>query len=102
LVKVPFTDLSQIKKRPAMVLLSREDDCLVAFFTSRLDRAGSDDVVVAAFADNGLAVDSAVLVTKLFVLHKSLIARPLGRLAEPNHRAVVERLLHLLRSTIPP
>ena len=42
LVKVPFTDLSQSKKRPALVLLPRGSDHLVAFLTSRVEQAGPD------------------------------------------------------------
>ena len=57
-------------------------------------------MVVAASADNGLAVDSAVLVTKLFTLHESLIVRTLGRLGKSDHRAIVERLVNLVRSTV--
>ncbi len=100
LVEVPFTDLSQSKKRPALVLLSRSQDHLIAFFTSRVEQAGPDDVIVAASADNGLAVDSAALVTKLFTLHESLIVRTLGRLDKSDYRAIVERLVHLLRATV--
>ncbi len=100
LIEVPFTDLSQSKKRPALLLLSRGQDHLVAFFTSRVEQAGADDVVVTASADNGLAVDSAVLVTKLLTLHESPISRPLGHLGKSEHRAVVDRLLALLRSTV--
>ena len=73
---------------------------MVAFFTSRVEQAGADDVVVSASADNGLAVDSAALVTKLFTLHESLIVRPLGRLSESDQRTVIERLVNLLRATI--
>lgn len=100
LVDVPFTDLSAIKKRPAVVLLSRGDDYLVAFLTSRVERASQDDVFVAASAENGLAVESAVLVTKLFTIHDSLIVRRLGRLANSNYRDIVDRLTRLLRSTV--
>ena len=99
LVEVPFTDLSQSKKRPALVLLSRAQDHLVAFFTSRIEQAGPDNVVVTASADNGLAVDSAALVTKLFTLHESLIVRTLGRLSHSDHRIIVQRLVDLLRRT---
>ncbi|MEE9295505.1 MAG: type II toxin-antitoxin system PemK/MazF family toxin [Phycisphaerae bacterium] len=100
LVEAPFTDLSQSKKRPAIVLLSRGQDHLVAFVTSRIEQAGPDDVVVTASADNGLAVDSAALVTKLFTLHQSLIGRTLGRLGKSEHQVIVERLVNLLRATV--
>ena len=62
--------------------------------------AGPDDVVVPASADNGLAVDSAALVTKLFTLHESLIVRSLGQLSKFDHRAIIERLVNLLRATV--
>jgi len=100
LVEVPFTDLSASKKRPAVALLSRGRDHLVAFFTSRLEQAGPGDPVVTPSSNNGLAVNSAVLVTKLFTLHESLIVRRLGRLAEPDHRAIIHQLTSLLAATI--
>jgi mRNA interferase MazF len=102
LVDVPYTDLSRTKKRPALVLLPRGHDYLVAFLTSRVERAGPDDVFVAAGESNGLKADSVILVIKLFALHESIIIRRLGRLAEPDHRAVVDRLVQLLRSTLHP
>lgn len=100
LVAVPFTDLSQTKNRPAVVLLSRGDDHLVAFLTSRLQQAGTGDVIIKATRGNGLAADSAVMVTKMFTLHESLIVRTLGQLDSPDHRAVVERLVTLLQKSI--
>jgi len=99
LIRIPFTDLSQAKKRPALILLSRGADNLVAFFTSRLTQAGPDDVIVRAAPENGLAVDSAVLVTKLFTLHETLLDRRLGRLSTEEYRNIIERLVKLLQSS---
>ncbi len=73
---------------------------LIAFFTSRVEQAGSGDVVVAASEDNGLAVNSAVLVAKLFTLYESLVVRTLGHLGKSDHRAIVKRLVDRLCSTI--
>jgi len=100
LVEVPYTDLTGSKKRPAVVLLSRGWDYLVAFLTSRLEQARADDVVVAATPETGLAVDSAVLVTKLFTLHESLIARGLGRVSATQHQLLIGHLTDLLRATL--
>lgn len=100
LVAVPYTDLSSAKKRPAVVLLLEGEDCLIAFMTSRLHRAGSDDVIVVADAASGRAADSAVLVHKLFTLHQSLIVRRLGQLDCRLHRTVVEHLCSRLTSAV--
>jgi len=96
LVDVPYTDLTGTKKRPAVVLLSHHPDILAAFCTSRLDKAGPDDVLIPASPVNGLAVDSVVLPGKLFTLHQSLIVRRLGRLTGEQHRSVVARLVRAL------
>lgn len=90
------------KKRPAIILVSRGQDHLGSFCTSRVDQAGPDNVRLVASTNNGLAVDSAALVTKLFTLHESLIVRALGHLSSSDHRAVVERLANLLRESLNP
>ena len=100
LVEVPFTDLSRSKKRPAVVLLSRDRDYLVAFFTSRLEQAGPEDHVVTPSPENSLVVPSAALSTKLFTLHESLVLRRLGRLSTANHRTVVQGLVNLLERSL--
>ncbi len=98
LIEVPFTDLSGSKKRPALVLSVFKDDILVAFMTSRLDKAGSEDVVLRKSGKNGLVVDSAVLVRKIFTLHRTLIARVLGACHVEERRKIIQSVIrHLQR-----
>jgi len=101
LVEVPFSDLSGTKKRPALVLLTSEDDPLVAYITSQLHQAGPRDVLRTPTPANGLIVDSAVLVQKLFAVHSSLITRKLGHCADDTYQAVVNELTTRLEQTLP-
>lgn len=93
LVEIPFTDLSGTKKRPAFVLAGEGDDYLVAFITSRIERASREDVVIRKSPSNGLAVESAVLVHKLFTVHAKLIARKLGYCSASERRAVIRAII---------
>ncbi len=100
LVEILFTDLSATKKRPACVLLRQGEDHLVAFMTSRLGQVEADDVILPKSAANGLAVDSAVLVRKLFTVHSSLILRKLGECSSPQRSAVVRAIIARLEKAI--
>ena len=97
LVEIPFTDLTGTKKRPACVLSTHGEDYLVAFLTSRLEHARRTDVILQRSPANGLAVDSAVLVGKLFTSHVSLIERKLGVCSTAERRAVVGAVIEKLR-----
>lgn len=79
LVSFPFTDLSSVKRRPALVispdvLNRRNQDLILAAITSQLTEApftlriGSGD-----FADGALPKESQIRLTKLFTLNSSLV-----------------------------
>lgn len=86
LVAFPFTDLSQTKRRPAVVLWADpgQTDFALAFITS--SGAASSAVGEVSlmptqpeFSLTGLAVPSKVRAMKLVTLNRSLITRWLGR-----------------------
>jgi mRNA interferase MazF len=93
LIEIPFTDLTGRKKRPAFVVTTQGQDCLVAFITSRIEQAAAGDFVLRKSSGNGLAVDSAVLLHKLFTLHASLIVRKLGACSTTDRRAVIQGIV---------
>ncbi len=97
LIEIPFTDLSATKKRPACVLSARGDDCLVAFLTSRLSQARQGDVILRKNSANGLMVDSAVLVDKLFTSHTSLIERKLGVCSTLERQEIINAVIKKLQ-----
>ena len=102
LVPFPFTNLSGVKVRPAVVvsLHSRGTDTVVAFITSRKGTrgaAGSFRVRVGdeGFARTGLKTDSFILCTKLATLDKRVLLGELGALAAPMRKALDQCLAYV-------
>jgi len=88
LVNFPFTDLSQTKLRPALVLwLSRtgNDVTLCAITSQNISNVNLEEFVIDAsdpeFTNTGLRVSSKVRVTRIATLNHLLVARKLGKLS---------------------
>jgi mRNA interferase MazF len=86
LVPFPFTDLSQTKLRPAIVLYVQPEgeDITLCFISSQnLDRVSRDELIIdlshPEFAPTGLKSTSKVRVSRV-TLEQQLIKRKLGRL----------------------
>ena len=82
-VPFPFTDLSSIKRRPALVLHETKYDIVVAYISSVMPFATSlEEVIVPqslpSFVGTGLISDSVIMLDKLATVEKSLIVRILG------------------------
>lgn len=87
LVPFPFTDLSQTKLRPAVVLWADTNgqDITLCFVSSqKVDRLSECEFVIAAsdpqFSTTGLKVTSKVRVTRIVTLERRLLKRRLGKL----------------------
>ncbi|WP_310488301.1 type II toxin-antitoxin system PemK/MazF family toxin [Chamaesiphon sp. VAR_69_metabat_338] len=87
LVPFPFTDLSQTKLRPAIVLYVQpegEDVTLCFISTQNLDRVNRDEFIIdlshPEFAQTGLKSTSKVRVSRIVTLEQRLIKRKLGSL----------------------
>lgn len=87
LITFPFSDLSSVKVRPAVVLSSKRynsngEDIIVSLVTSNIARRGLFLVRVDSshpqFISTGFKASSAIIVDKIHTLHSSLIKRRLG------------------------
>ena len=80
LVPFPFTDLSAMKVRPALVLSAKsvKADVLVAFISSKNKKGGEYDVAVSPSSENGLKVASVIVCSKIATLEKTVILGELG------------------------
>ncbi len=89
LVNFPFTNLSQAKLRPAVVLWIDPigTDVVVCAITSQhSDRLDSDEFLIDAsqpeFQQTGLRLSSKVRTTRIATLDRKLVMRKLGQLGE--------------------
>lgn len=104
LVEFPFTDLSQTKLRPAIVLAvsARFDEITLCFVSSQaVDTLESNEFALhptdPEFAETGLRVASKIRVTRITTLNSLLIRRRLGRLGSRYTQVLNECLLQAFR-----
>ena len=99
MVPFPFTNLSDSKVRPALILATQKDgdDLTVCFISSVLDKKlYKFDVLIdkedANFKKTGLKLKSVVRVAKLATLDKIVILGKIGELDAENFDKVKEIL----------
>jgi len=97
LIRFPFTDLSGSKNRPALVLVSRQSDVVVAFITSNMIHNENWDVVLEPNSQNGLKQISTIKISKIATLNKSLVLGKIGQIDSFNLLKVNEGLSTLLQ-----
>lgn len=89
LVNFPFTDLSQTKLRPAVLLSANErlNEFTLCFISSqKIDKLTPEEFSLletdSEFLDTGLKTASKIRVTRLITLQRQLIVRRLGCLGD--------------------
>ncbi len=105
LVPFPFTDLTAIKQRPALVLSPERlnkvrADLVVAAITSQIPEPLGEGEVLLSEADlqaAGLPKRSIVKLGKIFTIHQGLTRKKLGRIPQSTLEEILEKLLHSLR-----
>lgn len=93
LVRYPFSDLTAAKIRPALVVNAPHvsDDYFIVPLTSRTDRLGAGEFVLADWQTAGLNLPSAVK-RGLYTVHGSLVLKSVGHLS-PRDAQQVEHSL---------
>jgi mRNA-degrading endonuclease toxin of MazEF toxin-antitoxin module len=100
LVPFPFTDLTSVKRRPALIISAdrlnqNRPDVLVAAISSQLPlKTGEDEMLIpqTELAQWGLPKPSVIKLGKLFSIHQGLIRKRLGRAPENSLRDVLRRI----------
>ncbi len=98
LTPFPFSDLTTIKRRPAVIVSSAdENEVIVAFITSQVRKATHPtDLIIEAshpdFAATGLKKDSAIRLRKLCTIEKSIIYGETGEASQDLLREINLRL----------
>ena len=95
-IRFPFTDLTNTKVRPALVLSTYDDDITVSFITSRLHYQDKYDVIINPTKRNGLKRTSVIRVNKIVTLDNSLALGLLGKISAAELDMVDQALVDFL------
>ncbi len=101
LVPFPFTNQSQTKKRPAVVISSKaynseRPDLVIMAVTSQINSTAIiGEVIVQDWQAAGLIKPSAIKPV-ITTIEKSLVIRTMGRLKEADRKALQESLSTIL------
>ena len=104
LVRFPFSDLSQTKLRPAVILADAgRGDWILSQVTSN-PHIGTPFISLTdtSFATSSLRLASYVLPGKLFTAHRGLIVEHLGTLKSDVFNEVVETVINIFRASLTP
>ena len=85
LIPFPFTDLTNYKLRPALVIHEGDKDVIVAFISSRIPNTLSEYEIVISkdhpeFKLTGLKVDSVIKLNKIATVLRDLVYGEIGEL----------------------
>jgi mRNA interferase MazF len=97
LIPFPFTDLTGIKNRPALILVEGDADITVSFITTQVKWQEESDIRLEPTKENGLKKASLIRLSKLATIDKDLVIGRLGRVTIPEVNAVNENLMKLFR-----
>ena len=100
LLPFPFSDLSEAKLRPALVLAdSGRDDWILCQITSNpYADPRAVELTDADFDTGSLRVTSYARPGKLFTASSSLMVSEAGNLSQATLQSIVQRVIDLLRS----
>lgn len=98
-VPFPFSDLTQTKRRPALVVVPlRSDDVILCQITSNTVDPLAIPLVVSDFNQGAIGHDSYIRPNRLFTADSNLILRCAGRISNPKINEVIDKIVEIIRS----
>lgn len=101
-VRFPFTDGSDFKKRPALLIsnetLNKTNDYLLVQITSKLNIDGLSISIENYDSLDALPLKSFVRCHKIFTVHKSLILAKVTNVTPDFLKSVTEKICTLIQS----
>jgi mRNA interferase MazF len=104
LVPFPFSDLSQAKLRPAVVLAdaTRDDWILCQVTSNPYGDPQAIGITDADFQAGSLRTTSFARPGKLFTANNSLMVRQVGNLQIQATKSIIEAVIAILQAGLPP
>lgn len=102
LVPFPFSDLSQSKLRPALVLADagRGDWILCQITSNPYGDARAISLIDASFATGSLRIISYARPSKLFTASRDLIVAQVGSLKTASFKQVIDAVIDILHASL--
>lgn len=99
IVSFPFSDLTDTKLRPALIIVNLEgDDFILCQITSKSHGDYSISLKENEFKEGSLQTDSNILPNKIFTADESLIEFKVGSLKTEKLNQVTKRLIEILET----
>ena len=96
LIPFPFTNLTDTKIRPCLVLIEAEFDVTVSFITTQTGWSDKASLAMKPSAANGLKKESLIRLNKLATIDKELIIGKIGALSKDELTSVNQKLKEVL------
>ncbi len=100
-VKFPFTDGSDFKKRPALIisneLVNKTGDYLIVQITSKFNNDALSLLIEDTDCLQPLQLESYLRIHKISTLHKSLILAKITEVKPDFFKSVIDKICRLLR-----
>ncbi|MEQ6120169.1 type II toxin-antitoxin system PemK/MazF family toxin [Reichenbachiella sp. MALMAid0571] len=97
LIPFPFTDLSGIKNRPALILVDCKSDITVSFITTQIKWQEDFDLKIEPTQANRLKRTSLIRLSKLATIDKDLVIGKLGDLSPDELVNVDKNLIRIFK-----
>ncbi len=97
LINFPFTNLTETKRRPALVLNEKKEDIIVVGIFSKIPNFIEETWILIDenekwFKQTGLKKTSIIKTEKIAVIHNSIFKKKLGKLPDDIFALVKEKL----------
>jgi len=98
-IPFPFSDLSDAKRRPALVLAALPgNDILLCQITSQYsEKRQAIELVAKDFVSGELPIDSYIRPTRIFAADKEIIIRKAGHVSQAIIEKVVDSIIAILK-----
>lgn len=100
IVKFPFTDGTEFKKRPALVIsnnkIHKSEDCLLVQITSKLSNDGLSINIHDKDCLKPLPLKSYIRPHKIFTVHKSLVISKISKINQDFLKIVSNKISELI------
>lgn len=98
-IPFPFSDLSEVKKRPAFVVnrLHGDDVILCQITSQKIKDKYSIYLQTTDFATGSLSVNSNIRPNRIFTADKNIILYKVGNVKESKKEEVIEKIIKIIR-----